>query len=111
LLLGLDLMLLSFDWLNSSLSQICPFISWLRPSSCLLCLSTTGFCFIILQRRSRSVHSWNGIIFAYDALVVVLLLLVWLVMSSTFFFFFLYIIGILFKISCCYTFYLVTLLQ
>jgi len=111
LLLGLDLMLLSFDWLNSSLLQICPFISWLRPSSCLLCLSTTGFCFIILQRRSRSVHSWNGIIFAYDALVVVLLLLVWLVMSSTFFFFFLYIIGILFKISCCYTFYLVTLLR
>jgi uncharacterized membrane protein len=33
-----------------------PIISWLRPSSCLLCLSTTGFCFIILQRRSRSVH-------------------------------------------------------
>jgi hypothetical protein len=96
----------SFDWLNSSLLQICPFVSWLRPSSCLLCLSTTGFCFIILQRRSRSVHSWNGIIFAYDALVVVLLLLVWLVMSSTFFFFFLYIIGILFKISCCYTFIL-----
>jgi hypothetical protein len=60
-----------------------PIISWLRPSSCLLCLSTTGFCFIILQRRSRSVHSWNGIIFAYDALVVVLLLL-WLVMSSIF---------------------------
>jgi hypothetical protein len=55
-----------------------------RPSSCLLCLSTTGFCFIILQRRSRSVHSWNGIIFAYDTLVVVVLLLVWLVMSSTF---------------------------
>ena len=27
-----------------------------RPSSCLLCLSTTGFCSIILQRRFRSVH-------------------------------------------------------
>ena len=98
LLLGLDLMLLSFDWLNSSLFLIGNRISHLshdwRPSSCLLCLSTTGFCFIILQRRSRSVHSWNGIIFAYDALVVVLLLLVWLVMSSTFFFFFLYIIGV-----------------
>ena len=102
----------SFDWLNSSpfLTEF-PIISWLRPSSCLLCLSTTGFCFIILQKRSRSVHSWNGIIFAYDALVVVLLLLVWLVMSSTFFFFFLYIIGLLFKMSCCYTFYLVTLLR
>ena len=75
----------SFDWLNSSLFLTeFPIISWLRPSSCLLCLSTTGFCFIILQRRSRSVHSWNGIIFAYDALVVVVLLLVWLVMSSTF---------------------------
>ena len=56
------------------------------------------------------ISSFLGIIFAYDALVVVLLL-VWLVMSSTFFFFFLYIIGILFKISCCYTFYLVTLLR
>jgi hypothetical protein len=98
LLLGLDLMLLSFDWLNSSLLQICPFISWLRPSSCLLCLSTTGFCFIILQRRSRSVHSWNGIIFAYDALVVVLLLLVWLVMSSTFSSFF--FISLVYYLKC-----------
>jgi len=50
--------------------------------------STTGFCFIILQRRSRSVHSWNGIIFAYDALVVVLLLLgqSCLLLFSSFFF-------------------------
>jgi hypothetical protein len=63
------------------------FHDW-RPSFCLLCLSTTGFCFIILQRRSRSVHSWNGIIFAYDALVVVLLLLgqSCLLLFSSFFF-------------------------
>jgi hypothetical protein len=57
------------------------------------------------------ISSFFGTIFAYDALVVVLLLLVWSVMSSTFFFFFLYIIGLLFKISCCYTLYLVTLLR
>ena len=51
------------------------------------------------------ISSFLGIIFAYDALVVVLLLVFY------FFLLFLYFIGILLKISCCYTFYLVTLLR
>jgi hypothetical protein len=56
-----------------------------RPSSCLLCLSTTGFCSIILQRRFRSVH----FLAPYSPMTLLLLFFFFLV-SHVFYFFLLF---------------------
>jgi hypothetical protein len=113
LLLGLDLMLLSFDWLNSSLFLIFqnfPFISWLTA---FLLSSLPQYHWLLFHHIAEEIQIssflkwhhirlWRSCCCSSSS---------WSVMSSTFFFFFLYIIGILFKMSCCYTLYLVTLLR
>ncbi len=100
--LVLNLMLLSFDWLNSSLfltgNRIAHLSHDRRPSFSLLCLSTTGFCSV--QRRSRSVHFLKWIIFAYDALVVVVLLLVWLAIVMSFTFSSFFFISLVYFLKC-----------
>jgi hypothetical protein len=110
LLLGLDLMLLFF-WLTEFFSFTDLPIYLMTEAFLLSSLPQYHWLLFHHIAEEIQISSFLGIIFAYDAFVVVVLLLVWLVMSSTFFFFFLYIIGILFKMSCCYTFYLVTLFR
>ena len=101
----------SFDWLNSSLLQICPFISWLMA---FLLSSLPQYHWLLFHHIAEEIQissflKWHHIRLWCSCCCSSSSCLVSHVFY--FFFFFLYIIGILFKMSCCYALYLITLLR